>query len=386
MKKIFQVLIGLALLLALAYPALAQDVSPQHTDPGWQAAYWNNTALSGPPVLLRPEGNLDYNWGTGSPGPGVNYDQFSAQWTRYIDVLPGTYQFIVTSDDGLRLWVDEELLIDQWHDQSAATYSAQKYLGPGHHQVRVDYYDNFGDAMVRVSWTQGTPPPTPTPLPPPPPPSYGGWRGEYFNNMSLSGPPALVRDDGQINFNWGDGSPAPGIINANNFSVRWSRNLDLPPGNYRFGMMVDDGARLFINGHLLIDAWKEQSPTAYSGDIYLPGGSVTAQMEYFENTGGAVAQLSWMPGSTPPPPPSPPPPPPAGPTGYVAAYWLNVRSGPGFYYPVISLLNRGQAVQLMGRDWSGKWLYMEAPGQVKGWVAAYYIWSDVPLYQLPIIQ
>lgn len=357
--------------------SLAQDVFPEHTEAGWQATYWNNTSLAGPPVLQRSEGNLDYNWGPGFPASGVNNNQFSARWTRYIDVSPGTYQFIVTADDGIRLWVDDELLINQWRDHSATTYTASKYLGPGHHLVKVEYYENSGDALVKASFTQGTPPPNPTP---PPPPVYGNWRGEYFNNKSLSGPPVLVRDDPQINFSWGNGSPAPGWVNADSFSVRWSRTLNLPPGNYRFTMTVDDGARLFINGHLLIDGWQEQSPTAYSGDIYLPGGSVTAQMEYYENVGGAVAQLSGVPAS------SPPPRPPSGSTGYVAAYLLNVRSGPSLYYPAIALLNRGQEVRLLGRDSAGRWVKVKAPGNIQGWVSARYILSQASLYNLPVIQ
>ena len=63
----------------------------------------------------------------------------------------------------MRLWVDNELLIDQWRDQAPATFSASKYLGPGHHLVRVEYYEDFGGAVARVSWTQGTPPPPPPP-------------------------------------------------------------------------------------------------------------------------------------------------------------------------------------------------------------------------------
>lgn len=378
MSKIITLFIGVILLLVVTSPTLAQDITPQHTDPGWQATYWNNINLSGSPVLQRGEGNLDYNWGTGFPAPGVNFDQFSARWTRYIDVSPGTYQIIVTADDGIRLWVDDELLINQWHDQSATTYTASKYLGSGHHLVRVEYYENFGDSVIKVSWTQGAPPPTPTPTPLPPPGS-GNWRGEYFNNKSLSGPPALVRDDSQINFNWGGASPAPGWVNADGFSVRWSRNLNLSPGNYRFMMTVDDGARLFINGHLLIDAWRDQSSTLYTGDIYVPGGPVTAEMEYYENAGEATAQLNWTPASNPSPPPS-------GPIGYVTAYRLNVRSAPSLYYPTIGLLSRGQEVRLLGRSWSARWVKIDAPGNVRGWVSARYMWSNIPLYSLPVVQ
>jgi len=244
----------------------------------------------------------------------------------------------------MRLWVDNELLIDQWKEQAPTTYSAQKYLGSGHHLIRVDYYENTGGAVAKVSWRQVTQP-------------VGGWRGEYYNNKSLSGYPAVVRDDPEINFFWGYGSPAPGI-NTDNFSVRWSRTLDFPARNYRFTMTVDDGARLFVNGHLLIDAWRDQSPTTYSGDIYLPGGPVTLQMEYYENTGGAVAQLSWGPPGPPPPPPPPTPPP--------SNAIIVDDSGPGF---VKGGLARGWRMAPLGHGGQMTWTRNNA------WRWANYNWG-----------
>lgn len=59
-------------------------------------------------------------------------------------------------------------------------------------------------------------------------------------------------------------------------------------------MTVDDGARLFVNGHTLIDAWHEQGERDYSDDIYLPAGPITVIMEYFEQTGAATARLRWQ--------------------------------------------------------------------------------------------
>jgi hypothetical protein len=58
-------------------------------------------------------------------------------------------------------------------------------------------------------------------------------------------------------------------------------------------MTVDDGARLWVNNHLLIDAWRVQAVTTYVGEIYLPGGPVPIKMEYFEDTQLAVARLTW---------------------------------------------------------------------------------------------
>ena len=278
--------------------AQAQEpVTPRHTDPFWQASYWNNTTLSGPPVLNQEERSLDYAWGVGSPHPSVNSDNFSARWARYIDVTSGDYTFTAVSDDGIRVRIDGDLIIDAWWDHSATQFTGTKSLGAGHHLVEVEYYEKSGDAVAKLSWQAGPPPIT-------------AWKGEYFNNKSLSGTPAIVRNDASINFDWGMGSPGAGVT-PDGFSARWSQNLSLAAGMYRFRMTVDDGARLFVNGHTLIDAWKLQAATQHTGDIYLPGGPVTVQMEYFEESGNAVARLTWeLVGTNPGPLPTPTPIPP----------------------------------------------------------------------------
>ncbi len=260
--------------------ALAQgSAQPQRSDPTWQASYWNNTTLTGPPVLQRSESNLDYNWGMGSPDPAVHANGFSARWTRYLDLGPGTYRFTATSDDGIRVYVDGSLIINEWYDHVPKTVSADKTLSAGNHLVVVEFYENGGEAVARLSWATVV--------------VISNWRGEYFNNKGLSGAPIVVRDDVQINFQWGTGSPVPAVIGADGFSVRWTRTLDLAAGMYRFTMTVDDGGRLWVNNYLLIDTWKDQAPHTYTGDVYLPGGGVPINMEYYENIGAATAQLSW---------------------------------------------------------------------------------------------
>jgi len=291
-RRLLLLLFLFSFIFPAAPAAMAQDVTPRHSDPSWQAFYWNNTDLTGAPVVQRLERDLNFDWGFGSPDYTISSDNFSARWVRYIDVTPGTYRFTAVVDDGIRVWVDDELIINQWREQAPQTYTAEKYLGPGHHLVRVEYFERGGGAVAKLSWTLNTPGPTPTPTPTPPP-TTGGWRGEYYNNLTLSGAPALVRYDPEINFAWGSAAPAPEIT-PDSFSVRWTRNLDLPAGNYRFTMTVDDGARLFVNGHTLIDAWQEQGVTTYSGDIYLPAGAATVQMEYFESRGSASARLTWQ--------------------------------------------------------------------------------------------
>lgn len=291
MRKRACFLLSLLTALLVTVGASAQGPGPQHTDPVWQATYWNNTDLAGTPVLWRAEANLDYDWGLGSPAPEVSADYFSARWTRYIYVpSPTPYRFTATSDDGVRVWLDGALIINQWYDHPVQTVSVDRTLSAGHHLIIVEFYERVGAAVIRFFWETA-------------PPTITHWSGEYYNNPTLSGSPALVRDDTSINFNWGLGAPALGI-REDEFSVRWTRNLALSAGMYRFTMTVDDGGRLWVNNHLLLDAWREQAETTYVGDIYLPGGSIPVKMEYYERAGHALAKLSWtkIDGVTPTPP------------------------------------------------------------------------------------
>lgn len=283
LRRIYVPLI-LLLLFSAAPVALAQDVRPSHTEPGWRASYWSNRALSGAPTVNRTDSELNFDWGLDRPDPTLPNDDFSARWERYIDVMPGLYAFTATADDGIRVWVDGELLINDWSEHAVRTNTAEKYLGAGHHLIRVEYFESRGAAVAKVEWGLVS--------------SGGGndntgeWRAQYYNNTSLSGTPALVRNEQTISYSWG-AAPAP-QVNADNFSVRWVRNVDLPAGNYRFFLTVDDGARLFVNGHTLIDAWRDQPPTEYTGDLFLPGGLVTVQLEYYERDGGATVGLEWQ--------------------------------------------------------------------------------------------
>jgi hypothetical protein len=282
MLKIMRYLLGLGLFLLLSSTAMAQGGQPQHTDPVWQASYWNNKYLKDNPTIQRSENAIDHDWGFDAPGPGIENDGFSARWVRYVDVPTArNYQFNVTCDDGMRVFVDSQLILDEWHDQPAMHMAVERFLSAGHHQIVVEYYENAYDAVAKF-W-----------MSPDMPTSFVYWKGEYFNNTTLSGDPALVRDDVNLNFSWNEGSPVPGTINLDNFSARWTRSLDLPAGNYRFALTIDDGARLWVNNHLLIDSWRDQSVRTYTGDIYLPGGSVPMKLEYYENTGGAFAILDW---------------------------------------------------------------------------------------------
>src|SRR5207245_672669 len=74
-----------------------------------------------------------------------------ARWTTQIVALTsGTYTFSANADDGIRVYVDGGLIIDQWHDASGIVYTASPFLTAGPHTVTVEYYENAGSAFVNV--------------------------------------------------------------------------------------------------------------------------------------------------------------------------------------------------------------------------------------------
>ena len=142
-----------------------QAFGPAYPDT-WRGEYHANRWLAERPVLIRNEAEIDFNWGSGSPGPDVPADNFSARFQRHVRFEADTYRFTVFSDDGVRLWVDDRLLIDRWQEQ-VATHSADLSLTEGYHRVRLEYYEASGGAVVRLSWASAAPTETPTNTPTP---------------------------------------------------------------------------------------------------------------------------------------------------------------------------------------------------------------------------
>lgn len=124
--------------------------------PVYRAEYYGNRFLSGSPTFVRCEDwPINHNWGTGGPGSGVGSDNFSARWTGRAYIAAGTYTFTGGADDGIRVWLDGSLIIDQWRDQGYTEYrTTRTFSSGGYHDIKVEYYENGGDARVFFRWQQ----------------------------------------------------------------------------------------------------------------------------------------------------------------------------------------------------------------------------------------
>jgi hypothetical protein len=132
-------------------------------------------------------------------------------------------------------------------------------------------------------------------------PLVGDFKAEYFSNKDLTGEPALTRSEQKVDVDWGQGSP-DNAIPVNNFSARWTGKIGPMPRttDYTFAVSSDDGARLWIDGKLVLDQWKPQDSVLNVAKIHLEAGKIyDLRMEYFEEGGGANAHLLWSGGEAP---------------------------------------------------------------------------------------
>lgn len=150
-----------------------------------------------------------------SPDPQIHEDTFSVRWTGKIEVdTEDWYGFATHSDDGIRVWVDGQSVIDHWVAHLPTKFTSNVKLTQGKHDIKIEYYQKSDEAVARLYWS--------------PPVSTGqmasymivpnsrfshleggayvsGLKAEYFDNEALAGPPTVTRVDPTIDFYWGTG-------------------------------------------------------------------------------------------------------------------------------------------------------------------------------------
>lgn len=284
---------------------------------GLSGDFFNNTTLTNPVTATRIDNSVNFNWGAGSPGvAGIGTDNFSVRWTGSLRApATGAYKFQTVSDDGVRLWINNVLVIDNWtlHSSTTDTSGTVNLTAGQSYPVKLEYYENGGDSVIALNWSlpgstsfaaigtrTGVSPdyssfcsvPTTTCTSG----LMGGATGKYYNNTTLTGSPASTRVDTNIDFNWSTGSPGAAGIGVDGFSIHWNATLKVPTtGTYQFQTNSDDGVRVWVNGTQVINNWTDHSATLNtSGNVTLTAGvNYPVIVEFYENGGDAVISLQW---------------------------------------------------------------------------------------------
>ncbi len=244
----------------------------------------------------RVDTNINFNWGNGVPIAGMAADNFSVRWTGRLQARrSGVHQFHTASDEGVRLWVDGKLLVDNWtghfqtEDSGSVTLVAGRY-----YDVTMEYFEGSFSAAAQLWWTQ---PGVAKEVVPSAQlyPADRGLRGAFFSGAAFN-TPVFTRIDEVVNFNWNTNSPDPTAMPVA-YSVRWTGKVKANAGgSYQFFTLSDDGVRLWINNQLIISNWAAHATTEDAGSITLAAGqSYAVTLEYFNAMGAGTAVLSWWP-------------------------------------------------------------------------------------------
>ncbi|MDZ8109659.1 MAG: PA14 domain-containing protein, partial [Nostoc sp. DedQUE12a] len=245
---------------------------------GLKAEYFDNADFTNL-KLTRTDSTVNFLWGSGSPNALIGADTFSVRWTGQVEAkYSETYKFYTRSDDGVKLWVNNQLVIDKFVNQSPTEYSGSLDLVAGQkYDIKLEYFDNTYSALSQLSWSSNSQakeiiPQSQLYTPVSTPVGNGkGLKAEYFDNADLTNL-KLTRTDSTVNFLWGSGSPDP-LIGADSFSARWTGQVEAKYSEtYKFYTRSDDGVKLWVNNQLLIDKFVNQSATEYSGSLDLVAG------------------------------------------------------------------------------------------------------------------
>lgn len=134
--------------------AWINSLPPVSTARGLRGEYFDNIDLTDP-KLTRIDQTVNFDWKEGSPASALGPDSFSARWTGEIEpTFSETYTFYTTSDDGVRLWIDGRLIIDNWTDHAPTENNGTIDLQAGRkYNLRLEYFENAGGALLRLAWS-----------------------------------------------------------------------------------------------------------------------------------------------------------------------------------------------------------------------------------------
>jgi uncharacterized protein YraI len=142
-----------ALVIAALFAVLAPLTVLAEFGTNWTATYYNCTDFNCPAVTSQTGINgINFVWGTGSPITGVNVDNFTIRYESIQQFQAGTYEFVASSDDGIRVYIDGALVLDRFIGRTFTTDRFQQTLTAGPHALRVEYLELIDQAQVQFQY------------------------------------------------------------------------------------------------------------------------------------------------------------------------------------------------------------------------------------------
>ncbi|MBN2304755.1 MAG: SH3 domain-containing protein, partial [Anaerolineae bacterium] len=177
-------IIRMALIVALTIAALAgfttDRAAAQDGIPGmvWSVEYYNNMDLTGAPYTTLQLPSVGFNWTDTAPVSGIAADIYSIRYTGIAALNGGTYMISTRADDGVRIYINGVLLLNEWHISSGITYVRQFQSIAGQNTIVVEYFENTGVAFLSFALQ-----PVDVVPPPPPPTNATATVTAYYLNV-----------------------------------------------------------------------------------------------------------------------------------------------------------------------------------------------------------
>ncbi|MGO4692097.1 PA14 domain-containing protein [Glaciibacter sp. 2TAF33] len=243
----------------------------------WSVDYFAGTSLAGSAVKSDCFADLSQTFNDGEGPDGVGSGIYSARFVKTINEGAGAYTFSARSDDGVRVYVDGALVIDEWYGQSGnVTHTGMVTLTDGPHIILVEYYQGWGGAKIIVDYHKVVSGCT-----------AAEWSVDYFAGTSLSGLPVVSDCASRVNQAYASGS-GPAGVGSGIYSARFTKTINEGSGDYTFTATSDDGVRVYVDGTVVIDAWYGQSgDVTHTGFATLTGGPHIVVVEYYQGWGDA---------------------------------------------------------------------------------------------------
>ncbi len=138
------------------YRALYDSIRVGSGD-GLTGRYYNlaNRQFPTNPTLRRLDAKIDFEWGGGSPHTSLGNDNFTIRWNGLIEpFFSEEYTFYTTTDDGVRVWIDNQLVIDRWIPQPATEWSGKINLQANNrYKIVIEFFEDGGDAVAKLAWS-----------------------------------------------------------------------------------------------------------------------------------------------------------------------------------------------------------------------------------------
>ncbi len=279
-----------ATLVPIAAPVQVQpNIDPLNF---WYSEFFNNVDMEGSATVQRNDQDLNFNFRTGSADPRLPADNFSGRFKgRFTFDRTENNQFSLIVDDAARVYLDDRLIIDEWHMGGRRTATANVAVVKGEHHLRVEYAETTGNAQLSLTWKV----------------HYDAWQCRYYNTTDWTGQVIVRTNEGAINGkliqDWGEGGPGNGVANDNFSADCWIDISAAKTGEYTFKLLADDGMRVYVDGIKVYD--NLNGPIQADVPIRLRAGRHKIQTQYVERGGGAAQHIDWV--YVPPPAATPVP-------------------------------------------------------------------------------